>query len=254
MNKGGYYPQIKSNPGQFLYPCNDHLKKWLTDLKKRQVTFLISGSDPEYVEWVAGYCLGRDWRSYFDYIVCASKKPSFFTGKRNFRRWNYHLQGVEDEDIETGQYLEANTPYIYIQGNWTQLKFSMAEFCDQERPKCLYFGDHLIQDVVAADLCRLDVVAIVEELDAENHDGSLLNSKRWGSFFYDDGLCSDHLDVIGSARMNTLWSNILEKHARLCIAHMEAISDYPVDHGFTIANGQQNKFLGFLPSLPKCLM
>ena len=135
-----------------------------------------------------------------------------------------------------------------------QLKCSMAEYCGVDYPKCLYFGDHLIQDVVAADLSRLDVVAMVEELAAENASTgqpTLLNSKRWGSFFYDQGIfnCSE----VGDSRMNTLWGNLVGKHARLCISYMEELCDYPTNHGFTFTQNGHQKFLGFLPSLPLCL-
>lgn len=255
---------MKLNPELYLRPCGDGLKRWLRELKKRQVTYLISGSDPEYVEWVASYCLGNDWRNYFDYVVCASKKPGFFTGQRPFRRHkSQHSQhvAIDDEEIEAEEFLPANTPVIYTQGNWTQLKNSMAEYCGVDRPKCLYFGDHLIQDVVAADTSRLHVVAMVEELAAESQqlsdDRSLLNSKRWGSFFYDQGLhCLDLGPAAsrdGPTRMNTLWANLVRKHARICISYMETLCDYPVDHGFAIQEGQE-KFLGFLPTLPNSLL
>lgn len=262
VNAGGYYPKMKLNPELYLRPCGDALKKWLTELKKRQVTYLISGSDPDYVEWVAGYCLGNDWKTYFDYIVCASKKPGFFSGERPFRRWNHfgysHNQGVEDEDIDIDEDLAANGPAIYVHGNWNQLKCSMAEYCGVDHPKCLYFGDHLIQDVVAADLSRLDVVAMVEELAAENQTGpdiSLLYSKRWGSFFYDQDIfnCSEVGGNNGPAKINTLWGDLLRKHSRICISYMETLSDYPADHGFTFTHNGQQTFLGFLPSLPICL-
>ena len=108
------------NPELYLHPCGDRLKKWLTELKKRQVTYLISGSDPDYVEWVAGYCLGNDWKNYFDYVVCASKKPGFFSGKRPFRQYlvGRNSVGVEDEDIDIDVDLPANASAIYVHGNW----------------------------------------------------------------------------------------------------------------------------------------
>lgn len=254
VNAGGYYPQMKLNPELYLRPCGDRLKKWLRELKNRQVTYLISGSDPEYVQWVAAYCLGNDWKNYFDYIICASKKPGFFTGNRPFRRWSGNSQDDQDS-MDTDELMSANTSVIYIQGNWNQLKNSMAEYAGVDHPKCLYFGDHLIQDIQAADCSRLDVVAMVEELAAESQQGSddgyLLTSTKWGSFFYDDGLfnCSD---VNVPSRMNTLWGNLVGKHARICISYMETLSDYPADHSFTIQEGQK-KFLGFLPNFPNSL-
>ncbi|XP_046456839.1 5'-nucleotidase domain-containing protein 1-like [Daphnia pulex] len=263
LNAGGYYPKIKLNPELYLRPCGDGLKKWLTEVKKKQVTFLISGSDPDYVQWVASYCLGTDWKNYFDYIVCASKKPGFFSGNRPFQRWNHSNSsagGVEDQEIELEELLPINKT-IYLRGNWNQLKSSMAWCCGVDHPKVLYFGDHLIQDVLAADTSRLDVVAMVEELAAESQpkksppiDG-LCSYKRWGSFFYDErGLDSNGPGRLPVDRMNTLWSNLIAQHARLCISYMEAISDYPTDHEFATTQNGHTKFLGFLPSLPTCLL
>jgi hypothetical protein len=140
----------------------------------------------------------------------------------------------------------------------------MAWCCGVDHPKVLYFGDHLIQDVLAADTSRLDVVAMVEELAAESQpkksppiDG-LCSYKRWGSFFYDDDEGSmDNNDSAGLQlvdKMNTLWSHLIGKHARLCISYMEAISDYPTNHEFATTTQNGHKFLGFLPSLPTCLL
>lgn len=78
---------MKARPEEFLRPCSDKLKRWLSQLKSRQVTFMISGSDPEYVDHVAAFCLGPDWQTYFDFVVCASKKPGFFSLQRPFQRW-----------------------------------------------------------------------------------------------------------------------------------------------------------------------
>ena len=85
-NCGGYYPKMRSHPERYLMQRGEALKTWLADLRKRQVTFLVSGSDPEYVDLVASFCLGRDWKQYFDFIVCAAKKPTFFTGQRPFHK------------------------------------------------------------------------------------------------------------------------------------------------------------------------
>ena len=80
---------MKAQPGRYLVPCSDALKKWLADIHRRQVTFLVSGSDPGYVDHVATYSLGRDWTSYFDFIVCGAKKPGFFSCTRPFYKLLY---------------------------------------------------------------------------------------------------------------------------------------------------------------------
>lgn len=54
----------------------------------------------------------------------------------------------------------------------------MAEYCGAENPKCLYFGDHLVQDVLAADMSRLDAVAILEELEQEDPTSDYVSVSR----------------------------------------------------------------------------
>jgi len=74
-----------------------------------------------------------------------------------------------DDFMDPEELLVGDTKTIYTQGNWSQLRASMAEYCGVENPKCIYFGDHLIQDVLAAGrLDRVDSVAILEELEVED--------------------------------------------------------------------------------------
>ena len=261
---------MKARPERYLRRCGDRLKQWLREIKKQQVTYVISGSDPEYVDHIATFCLGRDWKTYFDYIVCSSKKPGFFTGQRPFRRWiRQTATDTDNQIIGDAEFLRANSsssPSIYIQGNWAQLRSSMGQYSGEDEPKCLYFGDHLIQDVLAADISRLHTVAIVEELVAETSDDPecesddyrLLYSKRWGSFFHDDVEQDCQCAASGgTVRMNTLWSCLIRDHARLCVSRVETLSDHPVDHPFVPqgenVNKSSGKFLGFLPSPPTCL-
>lgn len=262
-NLGGYYPEMKARAEKYLRPCEDKLKSWLKELKRRQVTFLISGSDPEYVDQVASFCLGSDWQSYFDFVVCASKKPGFFlpddeNPPRQFHRHNMRANDdASDPDVKPDELLAADTPTIYTQGNWAQLKDSMAEYCGLDKPKCLYFGDHLIQDVLAADLSHLDAIAVVEEVTSGE-----LDSTRWGSFFRDD-------DDDGGV---TWLGSLIRNHSRLCVHDVECVAKHPVERAIIIpssSNGDNDedgpagrhhhqqqeepaitKFLGFLPSPP----
>lgn len=135
---------------------------------------------------------------------------------------------------------------MYTQGNWTQLKRCMAQYCDTERPHCLYFGDHLIQDVLAASRMRVETVAIVEEMAAEGMvgvaaaaDRAALHSPMWGSLFHDPhGSSSD-----------TVWSGVIKHHARLCIPDVETLAALPVGHRFVPASCPAT-LTGFLPALP----
>lgn len=86
-----------------------------------------------------------------------------------------------DDLMDPEEFLVGDTKTIYTQGNWTQLRASMAEYCGVESPKCIYFGDHLIQDVLAAGrLDRVDSVAILEELEVEDPIVSInISNQSW---------------------------------------------------------------------------
>ena len=57
---------------------------------RQAALFLLTNSGPEYTDAMMSFLLGDSleeypsWRNYFDYVVAAAKKPSFFTGKAPF--------------------------------------------------------------------------------------------------------------------------------------------------------------------------
>ena len=174
--------------------------------------------------------------------------------------------------MEAGDGLKAGD--VYVQGNWAQLKASMGEFGGVAQPRCLFFGDHLIQDVLAADRCRIDAVAIVEELAAEASHHPHLNSNMWGSFFHesqpDQSIHFQHQDpsripkhpqhlhlvagTQGIDAMNTVWSSLIGHNSRLCISDVESLTTLGVAHrSFPGQPSSRSHFIGFFPDLPASL-
>ena len=174
--------------------------------------------------------------------------------------------------MEAGDGLKAGD--VYVQGNWAQLKASMGEFGGVAQPRCLFFGDHLIQDVLAADRCRIDAVAIVEELAAEASHHPHLNSNMWGSFFHesqpDQSIHFQHQDpsripkhpqhlhlvagTQGIDAMNTVWSSLIGHNSRLCISDVESLTTLGVGHrSFPGQPSSRSHFIGFFPDLPASL-
>ena len=134
--------------------------------------------------------------------------------------------------MDVDEVLSAGT--VYVQGNWRQLKRSMEAFSDVEQGRCLFFGDHLIQDVLAARRSRIDTVAIVEELGAEGSLNRHLNSQLWGSFFHEDG------------SVDTVWSALIRRCARLCIDAVNDLASVPINQPIVT-------FSGFFPAIPATL-
>ena len=121
--------------------------------------FLLTNSGPEYTKTMMSYLLGNSleeypsWRNYFDYVVTASKKPSFFTGKAPF------------VDLETGE--ETRTMErgrLYTGGSFANFQRSLGYAGDE----VLYVGDHIYGDVLRAKKeSAWRTAMIIQEMDDE---------------------------------------------------------------------------------------
>lgn len=162
-NMGGYFPDIKLNPEQYLYKCSDNVKRWIAALQARnKVLFVITGSNTDFAAHTASHVLGPEWQSMFDITICFAKKPGFFTQSRPF----LGLNGFE----ETGPVPSNNIRRggIYSMGNWKELYHLLKGWSRKENPKVVYIGDNLVQDVYTPSVhTQCDAVAISEELQAE---------------------------------------------------------------------------------------
>lgn len=121
--------------------------------------FVLTNSGPEYTNAMMSYLLDDaldeypSWRNYFDYIITASKKPSFFTGKAPF------------VDFETGE--ETTRPdrgRVYTGGNIADLRRTLGVPGDE----VLYVGDHIYGDVLRAKKeSAWRTAMIIQEMDDE---------------------------------------------------------------------------------------
>uniref|UniRef100_A0A6A7G3R3 5'-nucleotidase domain-containing protein 1 n=2 Tax=Hirondellea gigas TaxID=1518452 RepID=A0A6A7G3R3_9CRUS len=246
--QGGFFPELKENPGKYMYEASDRLKKWLMNLKEHTYTFLVSGSSIDYASHTAEFVLGEDWRDYFDTVVCTAKKPHFFTAARPFRYLNGHLDA---EEVPLGDLRINGT---YSGGNWAELLELVKIETGIDNPHCLYVGDHLCQDVLTPPMVGIDTIAIVEELAAEGmcgdpleHDaGSDLMSMFWGSFFTTDG----NNKVMGIDRINTLYGDIPIRSARLAIPCLEVVARNGIKFQY---DGFSSESSGFYPGDPVIL-
>nr|XP_023025066.1 5'-nucleotidase domain-containing protein 1 [Leptinotarsa decemlineata] len=229
-NIGEYFPEVKKNPENYYYKCSENLINWLQTLKNNgKRLFLITGAHVDFASLTASNTLGANWRDYFDIVVCYSKKPGFFTMKRDF----IGLDGLHEtgpvalEDLQVGG--------IYTHGNWNDLKMFMKKVSYLEDPKILYIGDNLVQDIYTPNVhSKVDTVAVCEELEAERTHGfaekwhpdeQFLCSSIWGSYFH----CKDK-------NMITNWYHIMKTHSRMCVPSLEYLASFPVNHTFEEVN------------------
>lgn len=119
----------------------------------------------------------------------------------------------------------------------------MAKVGNKENQKFLYVGDNLIQDVYTPNrYAACDTIAIVEEMFAEgdeldNEDYKVLRSSFWGSYFHYKG-------------DNTLWSDIVRKHSKLCVASVDAFCKNELEYKYDSFTDDPGCKTGYYPNYP----
>ncbi|XP_060516453.1 5'-nucleotidase domain-containing protein 1 [Cylas formicarius] len=223
--KGKYFAEMKAHPEKYYYPCSPNLLSWLSSLRERgKMIFLITGSFVDFATHTASHTIGKNWRDYFDIVVTFAKKPSFFTERRSF----IGLHGFKETGpIDLKQLALGG---IYTHGNWTDLKEFFRMHNNIKKPRFLYVGDNLVQDIYAPNVyAQCETVTVCEELEAEgvyghekwHPDEQFLCSTVWGSYFK----CKD------SGRV-TNWYDIMKKHSKFFVPSMEYVAMFPVDQEF----------------------
>lgn len=239
IDQGVYFPKMKTNPAEYIHQASPELLNWLKELKNIKSTFLITGSHIDFANLTATTALGPDWRSYFDFIGVFAKKPGFFTGGKPF----VQLDGIHE--ISSLKQSELKTNEVYSQGNWRDMIHLLTLHVKKNNPKCLYFGDNLLQDIYApAKYTKCDTIAVVEEMLGEgmkgynelHQDCVLLQSSLWGSYFSTNGV-------------PTIWADVIEKYAKICVPSVETLAKYSLDHDFyTFTETEHSK--GYYPEDP----
>nr|XP_012138265.1 PREDICTED: 5'-nucleotidase domain-containing protein 1 [Megachile rotundata] len=244
LDKGEFFPSLKQNPHKYMHKCNERTIKWLQELKKHCITFLITGSNVDFVNFTATYAFGEDWKSLFDITICYARKPGFFTEQRPFYETINYEKGaiIESKDLKQGG--------IYNQGNWKGLVDFLECESGKKNPRCLYIGDNLIQDIyVPKAYVQCDTVAVIEEQMAEGmfHQGlshpdeKVLNSTFWGSYF-----------CLKDSRINTdsLWGYVIKKYSKLCIPNIDIIAQEPLEKTYLCFVEDEKKYSGYYPAAP----
>lgn len=248
-----FFNALKQQPDDYIHVTSAKLIAFLRQLRETKTTFLLTGSHIDFADFTATYALGADWRDLFDVVVSFAKKPGFFTQKRPFLR----LAGTQ-ETTQTIDAADMRLGETYSQGNYAELLQLLrtkrgAAAAEEEvgRPKVLYVGDNMVQDVYAPfALSGCDCIAVVEELLAEGvrgaadgaraHEASgMLCSLVWGSYF-------------GSACDPTLWSEVIQRNARLCVADVADLAEQPLDYEYrAFTPDRRSCSAGFWPAEPR---
>lgn len=240
----GIYEHIMENPKKYLRKSSAQTVSWLKKIKKKSVTFLLTGSNAAFANFTANYAIGEDWRSLFDIVICFARKPGFFTENRPFLNVeNDKSTNIVAADLKQGE--------IYSQGNWQDFLKFITNITEEDSQRCLYIGDNLIQDIYVPNaFVHCDTVAVVEEQMSEgmidtdiNHtDEEMLNSDFWGSYFC---LKDSHTYI------DSFWGHIIKKHAKLCIPNIDIIVQIPLEDPIPCFNKNGNVYCGYYPAIPR---
>lgn len=245
-NRGNFFSELKANPGKYIHKCDPVVLSWIKKIRESRKTFLVTGSNSDFVELTTNYALGEGWKSLFDVIVCYARKPGFFTGSRPF----YSLKNYFEDKEVSGEELKINN--TYNQGNWKELKSFFSRITGKKNLQCLYVGDDLLQDIYApSKYTDCDTMAISDEQLAEkmlDHDVShdhefILKSEAWGSFFYlkTNNGCND-----------SFWNHLIKKYSKICIPRLEMVSHNPLDKPINCFSQKDNdnELYGYYPARP----
>ena len=174
--------------------------------------FLLTNSRPEYTGRILSYLLDgampeyASWRSYFDLVVCSSKKPGFFMDPE--RRFVPAEPGVEAPETAFAD------GAIYEGGCLPELERLLKVASDE----ILYVGDHIYGDVLRAKKdTAWRTMMIVQEMGAELrvHEAEMADLER-----------TDELHQIGESLIDEL---------RYRQAQIKAIDRELESHGSTPA-------------------
>lgn len=242
-NSGDFFPKLKSTPSLYYNKCPDYVLDWLRELKKTKKVFLISGSNVDYANFSAIQSLGENWKELFDIAIFYARKPGFFTSDRPYYSTDSQMSkecGVV-ENIQLGN--------IYSQGNWNQLHDLLKKETGKPKPKSLYIGDNILQDVVAPfKFSGLDTIAITEEMKLDcnesdpNPDNTMLRINKWSSYLAD----CDKKDT-------SLWTSFIASNGKLCVPSVKSLAKKPLNFEFTPFS-KNKMYNGFFPFIPNSLL
>jgi len=115
--------------------------------KSGKKTFLLTNSGYSYTERLMSYLLNGfseekpNWKDYFDYIIVAAKKPSFFSSGTALREVNLETGTLSVKNItkfEKGKVYNGGSMSVF-----SRLSGSVGQ-------DVLYVGDHIFSDVIVS--------------------------------------------------------------------------------------------------------
>ena len=161
--EGELKADIMANPDEFI-DLDPELPQALLDLKYAgKKLIVITNSEWFYTQAMMTYCFdrfldGRGWRSLFDLVIVAARKPAFFSERMPA------FEVIDDAGRLIPAQGKLETGKAYLGANARLIEQSLGIPGDD----ILYVGDHIFADVnVSKSLFRWRTGLIVRELERE---------------------------------------------------------------------------------------
>jgi len=216
----------------------------LLDMRKSgKKVFLLTSSHCDYAQLVMNYCVGEDWRDYFDVVISKAKKPRFFKEQFPFMEVDAErLCEVEGSNVELLQ-----QGGWYSEGNCDVLMKSFQAWTGKSDLKVLYCGDSLKSDIIYSKLLyNWESVFIMDSLRAfqstacglSDDEENLMFSDQWGPVLTSSS---------GKEESRTFYHHIISSYSSIAVPSVEdiAIKSKSTDHHYTTFSA--NDFDGYFP-------
>ncbi|CAG0884924.1 unnamed protein product [Cyprideis torosa] len=215
---GEFFSAILVDTKTYVKPTSDKFKEFMKQLRKeKKILYLLTGSNFDYTNFLCEFSIGKDWKDYFDTVICHAGKPGFFTGIRPF-----YVSGRNVEITDPLNHLAKGE--VYMMGNWRDLYAWFTKQLEKKEAKAVYIGDNMVLDIIsAAKFTNCKAIAIMEELDPNFGTGS---NAKWGSIFAD----------------KTLWATMLRRYSLIAVPTIEYLAENPIDHKYKIFTEKQDGF------------
>jgi len=222
--RGGFFAALRRHPSRYLVSRRGAGNAMRSLRSKGVKIILVTNSTPIFARFLLNSVIGADWRTCFDAMFYSSNKPEWFSGSQPL----FPAPPPGEEliappistpiacvTLEGGEFMGGSASLLHQALTSNKNKNAIAE--DSEGlTNCLYVGDHLHGDVLAARMCshgQWEAGAIIEELfwevEGREKEGG---ASPWGSFFSHPPTGED-----------SFWGKLVKDHANLTAEDAEKL-------------------------------
>jgi hypothetical protein len=214
-NSSPFFEELKRRPDLYLRKCSPHVLDWLSKIKNEKFSILVTGTNVDFAEFTASYCLGPKWKEFFHTVAC-------FAMKKNFTKEMKPFEKLDDEYLESipVEALSSNESHCIGRESWASVRKFYSDQIGMKDPTYFFVGDNIIHDLYTqSKFGGCYCVAILEEYGADysNHPhADCILSKRWGPF------------LRGHKDQESHWAEMIGRHSLIRVPNLRALAAIPL--------------------------